>query len=107
MTRQERIEGKLREALSPEVLTVDNESHTHSVPTGSETHFKVVVVSHKFEGASRVERHRMVNAALADELAGGLHALTMTVKTPEEWAASSAVAESPPCLGGSKAEKKA
>ncbi len=107
MTRQEAIEQKLREVFAPELLEVENESHAHSVPRGSETHFKVVVVSRAFEGVSRVDRHRRVNAALADELASGLHALTITSRTPEEWASSGAVAlQSPACLGGSKGEAR-
>jgi BolA protein len=105
MVKQRLIEEKLRAALSPEVLEVMNESHNHSVPKGSETHFKVVIVSQAFEGVGRVERHRLVNAALADLLAKGVHALTITPRTPAEWATAngSSVPESPPCLGGSKA----
>jgi stress-induced morphogen len=108
MTRHDAITDKLRAAFDPQVLEVDNESHNHSVPRGSETHFKVVVVSRAFAGLSRVDRHRLVNATLANELATGLHALTITSRTPEEWstAKGSVVAESPPCLGGSKAETK-
>ncbi len=108
MTRQETIEKKLRAAFAPEVLSVENESHNHSVPRGSETHFKVVIVSSAFAGVSRVDRHRLVNAALADELNAGLHALTITSRTPEEWSGpgGAVVAESPPCLGGSKADAK-
>jgi BolA protein len=106
MTRAEIIETKLREALAPEVLEVTNESHNHSVPAGSETHFKVVIVSRAFEAQSPVERHRTVNAALAELFGRGLHALTITSRTPAEWATArgSAVAESPACLGGSKAK---
>jgi BolA protein len=104
MTKQETIETTLRTALAPERLEVINESHNHSVPKGSETHFKVVVVSRAFEGLSRVDRHRLVNTTLAALFANGLHALTITSRTPAEWATAtgSVVAESPPCLGGSK-----
>ena len=49
-----------------------------------------------------LERHRRVNAALADELAGPIHALSIVAKTPEQWARSAAVAASPECLGGSR-----
>jgi BolA protein len=105
MVKQRLIEEKLQAAFAPEVLEVLNESHNHSVPKGSETHFKVVVVSKSFEGKSRVDRHRLVNGALADLLANGVHALTITSRTPAEWATAngSVVADSPPCLGGSKA----
>ena len=102
---REHIEGKLRAALSPIHLEVVNESHLHSVPPGSETHFKVLVVSQALEGLGLVDRHRRVNEALRDELKGGLHALGIRALSPAEWQASSAAAfVSPPCLGGSKAE---
>jgi stress-induced morphogen len=102
MVIQTRIEEKLTLELAPQTLVVENESKKHSVPPGSETHFKVTIVSRAFEGLGRVERHRLVHAILKDELAGGVHALTLTSRTPEEWANDSAVAASPPCLGGSK-----
>jgi len=100
---QQQIEEKLREKLAPEVLEVVNESSQHSVPAGSETHFKVTVVSRAFEGVSLVERHRLVYAALGDEMRNGLHALAITSRSPAEWDRSNVVASSPPCLGGSKA----
>jgi len=98
------IRSKLTSALVPAHLEVVNESRMHSVPPGSETHFKVVVVSMAFEGLGSLERHRRVHAVLAAELSGGVHALTVRARTPGEWATESAVPfESPPCLGGSKA----
>lgn len=102
MVLQRRIEDKLRQRLTPESLLVENESDKHNVPRGSETHFKVTVVSRAFEGVGRVARHRLVHEVLADELKGGVHALTITPRTPEEWAADSRVSASPPCLGGEK-----
>jgi stress-induced morphogen len=99
------IDGKLRAALGPEHLVLVNESYMHSVPAGSETHWNLIVVSTRFEGASRVDRQRLVNAALADELArGAVHALTMKTLTPAEWqAAGGAVTNAAPlCKGGSK-----
>ncbi len=104
MVKQRLIEEKLHAALAPELLEVLNESHNHSVPKGSETHFKAIVVSKSFEGLGRVDRHRLVNGALAELLANGVHALTITARTPSEWATvtGSVVPESPPCLGGSK-----
>jgi stress-induced morphogen len=100
---QDAIVDKLSTALLPVHLEVDNESHQHSVPAGSETHFKVIVVSAGFEGMSRVARHRRVHGLLAEELSGGVHALSVIAKTPGEWAASNDVPASPQCLGGSKA----
>jgi stress-induced morphogen len=99
---QRLIEQKLRERLVPAVLEVLNESSRHSVPPGSETHFKVVVVSDAFEGKPLVERHRLVYEILAEEMRSGVHALTITSRTPGEWQKSENVAPSPPCLGGSK-----
>ena len=101
---QRRIEEKLTGALAPTHLVVENESHMHSVKPGSETHFKVLVVSKEFEGVGRVDRQRKVNAALRDELASGVHALTMRTLTPSEWDVGGAAGfESPKCHGGSKA----
>jgi BolA protein len=97
---QQRIEAKLRAALDPSHLEVINESHMHSVPKGSETHFKVVVVSERFEGMSPVKRHQLVYGALAEELSGGVHALAITSRTPAEWAASPHANVSPKCMGG-------
>jgi stress-induced morphogen len=103
VTRQQTIQEKLSLALQPVHLDVENESRMHSVPAGSETHFKVVVVSDAFEGLGLVDRHRRVNAALADELKSGLHALTIRALTPAQWNEQGAAGfQSPACLGGSK-----
>lgn len=76
----------------------------HSVPPGSETHFKVLVVSDAFEGLGLVDRHRRIHAILADELKGGVHALAIRALTPAQWEKEAPGAfQSPPCLGGSKA----
>lgn len=100
--RKRAIEDRLQKELSPLELRVTNESHTHNVPKGSETHFKVVVVSAAFEGKPLVLRHQLVYRALHSEFRGGLHALTITSKTPAEWQKSSEVAASPRCHGGEK-----
>ena len=103
MNVQETIENKITEALSPSYLTVINESYMHSVPPGSESHFKLVVVTDSFHGVPRVRRHQTVNGILKDELAGPLHALSMETLTPEEWERKGGVVrESPDCLGGGK-----
>jgi BolA protein len=102
---QNSITAKLEAALKPAHLEVINESHRHAVPPGSESHFKVVVVSDAFEGQPRVRRHQQVNAVLAEELEAGLHALSMETLTAAEWTARGGqTLESPPCLGGSKTE---
>ena len=104
MIVQSVIETKLRNVFAPAHLAVMNESHMHSVPPNSETHFKVVVVSDAFEGKRLVARHQAVNATLADELAGPVHALSIQAHTPEEWTKrGGAVLDSPDCMGGSKA----
>lgn len=105
MSVADRIEHKLRERFLPSHLEVINESGNHSVPKGSETHFRVVVVTPAFDGLGRVDRHKAVYETLAEEMRSGVHALAVVSRTPEEWAKESTVAESPPCLGGSKAEE--
>ncbi len=105
MSVQETIETKIRAALSPAHLEVSNESHMHNVPPGSESHFKVVVVSPAFDAKNRVQRHQVMNALLADELAGPVHALSMQTHTQPEWEARGGkILESPACHGGSKAD---
>ena len=104
MSMQRQIEAKLRQALNPNTLDVINESHLHNVPPGSESHFKAVIVSEQFAGKRLVARHRMVNEVLAAELTGGIHALALHTLTPEEYKQKQgAIADSPLCMGGSKA----
>ncbi len=94
LTREEmtsvadKIAEKLTKAFTPERLTVTDESHLHAghagAPSGGESHFYVDIVAEAFAALSRVARHRAVNAALADELAGPVHALRIAARTPEE-----------------------
>ncbi|XP_039262813.2 DNA-binding transcriptional regulator BolA-like isoform X1 [Styela clava] len=94
---------KLTETFNPVYLDVVNESFKHNVPKGSETHFKVVVVSDKFSGKRLIDRHRDVNNILSKELEGSVHALSIQAKTPDQWEKSGqTIANTPPCLGGSK-----
>ncbi|MBD3898504.1 BolA/IbaG family iron-sulfur metabolism protein [Halomonas sp. ML-15] len=103
MSIQAQIEDKLK-TLSPIWLTVENESHRHNVPPESETHFKVTLVSERFEGMMPVKRHQQLYALLADELAGPVHALALHPYTPDEWQARSGQRpDSPDCRGGSGA----
>jgi len=102
---QQRLAAKLQAAFSPSELQVINESYMHSVPPGSESHFKVVIVSESFAGQNRVARHRAVNKAVAAELASAVHAFSMDALTPQEWQERGGeTTASPKCLGGSKAE---
>ena len=101
MSVQSTIESKLAEGLHPLHLEVVNESNNHNVPPGSESHFKVVLVSSDFEGQNLVARHRAVNKLLQDELKNQVHALALHTYTESEWHDRHGDAPmSPPCLGG-------
>ena len=103
MSMQETIRRKIQQRLSPLHLEVIDESHMHNVPQGSESHFKVTVVTESFNEAKLLARHRMINAILADELRSGIHALALHTLTPDEWFEKGGrVPASPECLGGSK-----
>jgi BolA protein len=88
MSTKDAITNKLRQAFSPESLDVVDESHLHEGHTGhrpgGETHFSVYIVSLAFKGKSRIERHRMINSALAAELAACVHALAINARAPGE-----------------------
>jgi len=82
------MQRKLEDGLKPARLVINDDSHRHAGHAGhnpeGESHFGIVVVADAFAGKSRVDRHRMVNALLADELAGRVHALALTTLTPDE-----------------------
>jgi BolA protein len=88
MPMNETITEKLTEAFAPASLRVADESHQHAGHAGhrpgGETHFRVYIVAEAFRGKSRIERHRMINAALAKELAGSVHALAIHANAPGE-----------------------
>ena len=88
MNMRQTITNKLREAFTPESLEVHDESHLHEGHAGhrdgGETHFRLYIVSDAFKGKSRIERHRMINATLANELAGSVHALAIHAQAPGE-----------------------
>ena len=85
MTVHETIERKLTQAFAPVVLAVENESAMHRTARGAETHFKTLVVSPIFEGMSLVDRQRAVYAALKEELAGAVHALSIRARTEAQY----------------------
>jgi BolA protein len=90
MSVAETIQQKLNKALSPTRLDITDDSARHAGHSGAaqagESHFKVTVVSEAFEGKSRIERHMLVNEALAEELRGPVHMLQIKAITPaEEW----------------------
>lgn len=118
---RETIVAKLTAAFSPAHLEVVNESANHGAPSRAsspslrerdglaprerESHFKVVIVADGFDGRRLIERHRMVNAALVDELAGPVHALALHAYTRADWDQRFGNAPmSPPCQGGSAGE---
>lgn len=101
--RQEQLEAALRSALDVAHLVVENESHRHNVPAGSESHFKVTVVSDAFIGQPLLTRHRAVYDALQDHLRAGLHALAIHAYTVAEWTERHGdIPASPPCRGGGR-----
>tara|TARA_R110001592_G_scaffold162538_1_gene395792 strand:- start:261 stop:575 length:315 start_codon:yes stop_codon:yes gene_type:complete len=103
MTVQQTIEDKLQTGFSPSHLQVVNESFMHNVPKGSESHFKVVIVSDEFTGKRLIGRHRAVNEVLAYELANSIHALAIHTYTEQEWIALQEQSpDSPNCMGGAK-----
>lgn len=88
MTIADNIRTKLENALSPESLSVIDESHLHAGHAGArpqgESHFRLEIVSRSFDGKSRIERQRMIYALLDEEFASGLHALSIKARAPEE-----------------------
>jgi BolA protein len=88
VTVAETIRQKLTERFSPTRLVVIDESHRHAghagARPGGETHFAVTITSAGFTGLGRVARQRLVYDALKAELAGGLHALSLVTRAPDE-----------------------
>lgn len=88
MTYAQRLEAKLTQALAPNSLLIEDESHRHAGHGGShrdgETHFRVSIVSGAFEGKSRIDRQRLVYRLVAEELAERVHALSLVLRTPAE-----------------------
>ena len=99
MIVQNAIESKLKSAFTTRFLEVENESHRHNVPDGSETHFKVTLVSEDFSGLTKVKCHQQIYATLSNEMEQGVHALAIHSYTPDQWAKINSVPESPNCLG--------
>jgi len=108
MSIEEQIRQRLTERLQPQFLELHNESGNHCVPAGSETHFKVVLVSEHFAGLPTLKCHRLVYSVLADELAGPVHALALHTYSPQQWAAKEyAAPDSPLCHGAEKRRRQA
>jgi BolA protein len=94
MSVKDLIIAKLTDALAPQSLEVIDESHRHAGHAGSrpegETHFRVRLTAAAFSGKSRIDRHRTINGLLAAELKGGIHALAIEAKAPDEAGAAQA-----------------
>lgn len=82
---QQLLEEKLYTKFLPYFLQIENESHMHSSGRGSDSHFKIVIVSECFEGMKKVARHQMIYQLLVDELKNGIHALALHTYTEQEW----------------------
>lgn len=88
MQTKDVIIERLTNAFAPQSLSVVDESHLHEGHAGhrpgGQTHFRIYIVAQAFAGKSRLERHRLINAALAAELAGSIHALAIHAAAPDE-----------------------
>jgi BolA protein len=101
MSVEEQLKARLEAVFTPAYLEIENESHQHSVPPNSETHFRLVMASDAFAGVRAVARHQRVYAELRDLLDGPIHALAMHLYDPGEWSERAEPAPaSPQCLGG-------
>ena len=97
MTIQCQIENRLSKSFKSDYIEVINESFMHQVDKGAESHFKVVIVSEIFVGKALVERHRLVQSVLSEEIKK-IHALSLIIKTPQEWQKENKyIRESPSC----------
>ena len=101
MSRKQRIEKILKAHCTPLEMQVIDESGLHHVPDDAQSHFKVSLVSHAFDGLTRVARHRLVNHFLQTEFNQGLHALSLHLYSPAEWETSRDLSrKSPGCRDG-------
>lgn len=100
MKVEQRITQKLIDAFAPKALYVENESHMHNVAPGSESHFKVTVVSNAFEGKRLIACHRMINEVLKEELEHDIHALAIHTYSEAKWESVEQIPSSPNCMGG-------
>lgn len=96
------IRDKITQTFDPFYYDVINESYKHNVSKDSESHFKIIIVSNKFNNNNLIQRHRLVNTLLHEELKTYIHALSIQAKTIEEWEKNSTIISTPNCLGGHK-----
>lgn len=100
---QQMISQRIQDSLNPIHFEIENESYKHSVPKGSESHFKLFIVSAQFENITLIDRHRLVNNIVkGNDTNLPVHALSISAKTPAQWAAGAKIQDTPNCKGGSK-----
>ena len=100
---QDQVEQRLNDYFSPFFAEIVNESRMHNVPPGSESHFKVTLVSDAFAGLRLVKRHQAVYRVLQPLIGSPIHALALHTYTESEWSERNGSPDSPNCMGGSKA----
>lgn len=102
--REERMKKIVNEHIAYAHFDLINDSHGHSVPKNSETHFTLLLVSDHFLGMTLIKRHKMVMEWFKDEFMHGLHALSLQTWTEKEWNVKSVSASltPPACKGGKK-----
>ncbi|MBD5772044.1 BolA family protein [Marinomonas colpomeniae] len=102
MKVQAQIDQRIKEQVDTYHMTLENESHMHNVPEGSESHFKLVLVSDDFDGKRLVQRHQLVYGILENEM-NKIHALAMHLYSIKEWNERNSLSPlSPKCHGGDK-----
>jgi BolA protein len=97
---REQIEAKLKAAFKPKHLDIVDESYRHNFSVDSESHFKVVLVSDRFIDERLLTRHRSIYGVLSEELADGIHALTLYTFTLKEWERQHDKVPTSPCCRG-------
>lgn len=104
MTVQAQIDQRIKDEMNVHYMTLENESYMHNVPQGSESHFKLVLVTDVFHGKRLVQRHQLVYSILKEEMTK-IHALAMHLYSIKEWQERNLLApSSPKCHGGEKGE---
>eukprot|EP01132_Coremiostelium_polycephalum_P004579 gene4579-5716_t len=96
---EKEIKDIINTEFKPTHLEIINESYQHNVPKGSESHFKLKIVSDRFDGLSLIDQHRLVNQSLSLVIPK-IHALSLVTRTPQQWAKNKDTSKSPNCVGG-------
>ena len=91
------IKNLLIDSLKPSILSITNESYMHNVPEGSESHFKIVIVSKNFKNQSNVKRHQLIYGVL-DDIMKLIHAISIYAFDDDEYKENPIVLDSPNCV---------